>query len=251
MKELEVFVEVVRAEFPDDRLTFQRNVPTFHPENAGEAARLFQLANEHRQKLFITGFGNNIDPQGEPFTQMVAIRTDRLNRFIEVAPGDFYVTVGGGYPLREINLHLKEYGLFLPHGLLPYVGSVGGALALNLTADYRDHDLPIKRYFLKAEIVNPQGEIITPGSVCFKSVSGYDIVRLFSPSWGLLGLIVSATFRVTPSTVLDDFSDLRMQAIDRQRFLAGFDASSDEADVVYARKIRARFDPNEVLPIVG
>lgn len=251
MKELGAFVERIRAEFPDDRLTFQRNVPTFHPEEASEAARLLQLANEHRQKVFITGFGNNIDPQGEPFTGMVAVRTDRLNRFIDVAPGDFYVTVGSGYPLREINLHLREHGLFFPHGLLPYVGSVGGAVALNLTADYRGHDLPIKRYFLKAEIVNPRGEIITPGSVCFKSVSGYDIVRLFSPSWGLLGLIVSATLRLAPVTVLDDYSDMRMQAIDRRRFLAGFDESSDDADVMYARKIRSRFDPNEVLPIVG
>ena len=66
------FVSIIKSEFPDDRLTYQKSVPTFHPQSAEDAAALFRLANKHHQKLFITGFGNSIDPQGEAFTDMVS-----------------------------------------------------------------------------------------------------------------------------------------------------------------------------------
>lgn len=250
MNDLNKFLEYVRNEFPDDRLTYQKTIPTFHPESSVEASGFLKLANKYKQKVFITGFGNNIDPIGSPFDKMISIRTDRLNNIINISPKDFYITVGGGYPLREINLHLSEYKLWLPHGSLSYVGSVGGALAAGLTAKYEIHDLPLKKYFIKGEIVTPQGDIISPGSICFKSVSGYDIVKLFFGSWGLLGLIVSATFRVMPESGAEDYSSITMNGIDRSKLLDCLDENNNDIDAIYSRKVKDKFDPNNVLPIV-
>ncbi len=250
MSSLEAFVKTVRQEFPDDRLTRQNQVPTFHPECAEEAARLVKLAGRSGQRLFIAGFGNNIQPVGKPFVSMMVLKTDRLNRLHEISAKDLFVTTGAGYPIREINRKLNETNLFLPHALLPYAGSVGGALAIGLSADSDGHDLPLKRYLLRAEIVTPEGEIITPGSICFKSVSGYDVVKLFAGSWGLLGLIVSASLRVMPDSAVDDYRLIRMKAADRENFLAGLADDNDSADAVYSRKIKQKFDPGNVLPIV-
>jgi len=247
---IDEFISFIRSEFPADRLTYQKGIPTFHPESADEAAKYFQLLNKHKLTTYVTSFGNNIDPVGERFTDMVTIRTDRLNQLIEVAPGDLYITVGVGYPLREINQHIAGDNLYFPHSALPYVGSVGGALAVNLTAELNGHDLPIKKYFIKAGIVLPTGEIITPGSVCFKSVAGYDIVKLFAGSWGLLGLIVTATFRVLPTTVAHEYESMRQKKIDRARFLSGLVPANTDTDAVYSRKVKDKFDPNGVLPIV-
>ncbi len=138
----------------------------------------------------------------------------------------------------------------MPHALLPYVGSVGGAVATNLSGRMNMHPLPIKKYLIKAEIVTPEGEIVTPGSVCFKSVSGYDIVKIFAPSWGLLGLVVSATFRVMPDSAIEEFADIKMSAIERERFLSGLDETNQSTDAQYCRKIRQKFDPHEVFPTV-
>ncbi len=250
MSETGNFISIIKSEFPDDRLTYQKAVPTFHPESADEAARLFKLANQYGQKMYITGFGNNIDPVGQPFVDMVSIRTDRLNTVLEIAPKDFYITTGSGYPLQEINLQLERIKLYLPHSSLPYVGSVGGAIATGLSAELDGHDFPLKKYFIKAEIVTPKGDIINPGSICFKSVSGYDLVKIFSNSWGLLGLIVSASFRILPSTAKADSSSMKMNAIDRENFLAGLAESNNAPDAVYSRKLKAKFDPREVLPVV-
>lgn len=244
------FIGVIGKEFPADRLTFQKSVPTFHPENANEAARFMKLANSSKQAVFITGFGNNIDPAGEPFTNMVTIRTDRLNNLISIEPEDFYVRVGAGYPLRELSQHLAKSNLFTPHATLPYVGSVGGAIAVNLKGNLGKRALPIKKYLLEAEIVTPQGEIITPGSVCFKSVSGYDIVKLWASSWGLLGLLVTVCLRVMPSSAAEEFAGLAMQKIDREKFLSGLSETNSGVDGLYSRKIKEKFDPQNILPIV-
>ena len=250
MKEPGKFVSIIRSEFPDDRVTYQKGVATFHPESAEETAKLFKLANRHGQKMYITGFGNNIDPVGEPFVDMVLIRTDRLNTLLEVVPQDFFVTAGSGYPLREANLQLERIKLSLPHSSLPYVGSVGGAIATGLSAELDGQDFPLKKYFIKAEIVTPEGDIIRPGSACFKSVSGYDIVKVFYNSWGLLGLIVSATLRVMPTATAADLGPMKMKAINREDFLAGLAEINTAADAVYSRKVKAKFDPRGILPIV-
>jgi len=250
MVELSDVIAIIRSEFPDDRLTYQKAVPTFHPESAAEAAKLFKLANRYVQKIFITGFGNNIDPVGEPFVNMLSVRTDRLSTLLEVAPQDFFITVGSGYPLQQINLQLEGIKLCLPHSSLPYVGSVGGAIAVGLNAELDSQDLPLKKYFIKAEIVTPEGDVIRPGSACFKSVSGYDIVKIFFNSWGLLGLIVSATFRVMPTATAAGLSSMKMKAIDRDSFLIGLAENNPSADAVCSRKLKDKFDPHGILPIV-
>lgn len=250
MDQMNQFVSLLRDEFPENRLTYQKLIPTFHPESAEEAARFVTLANKHKQGLFIAGFGNNIEPAGQPFEGLVAIKTDRLNQMIEINTKDLYVTTGSGYPLREINRHLANHNLFVPHAELPYVGSVGGAVAVGLSARMHDHDVPLSRYFLKAEIVTPEGEIITPGSICFKSVSGYDIVKIYAGSWGLLGFIVSASFRVMPDTARDDYTAMRQKPVDRTGLIAALDEDSTDPDAVYSRKIKNKFDPNNILPII-
>ena len=244
------FIRIIKSEFPDDRLTYQKAIPTFHPESAEDAARLFQLANKHHQKLFITGFGNNLDPIGEPFADLITVRTDRLNDFIESSAMDYFVTVGSGYPLREINLRLKEEKLMLPHSSLPYIGSVGGALAAGLSSELHGHDFPLKKYFIRAQIVMPSGEIIEPGSSCFKSVSGYDVVKIFSGSWGLLGLIVSATFRIMPDSAAEEFAEMRQKAVDHELLLAGLEPSNEAVDAEYCRKVKRKLDPGDILPVV-
>lgn len=247
---IESFLSIIGKEFPDDRLTYQKGVPTFHPESAHEAAHLFALANKNNQRLFITGFGNNISPVGEKFANIVAIHTDRLNKLVKIVPADYYIEVGAGYPLKELNLHLKEFGLFLPLADLPYVGSIGGALAAGLAAKRLGHPLPMGRYFLMGEIAVPEGKVIKPGSACFKSVSGLDIVKIFSPSWGMLGLIVTATLRVLPLTARDEYVDMCMLPIEYEKFARTYTHPGDNQSAVYSLKIKEKFDPNDILPLV-
>ncbi len=245
------FIKKLVDTYGEDRLTYQKGLPTFHPESTEEAAGAMKLANESGQKLFITGFGNNIDPDGEKFENLVIIRTDRLNQLLEIVPQDYFIIVGAGYPLREINVNLAKHHLFLPHSNLPYVGSVGGALAVGLSCEYQMHDLPISRYFIKAEIATPEGEVIVPGSACFKSVSGFDIVKIYSPSWGQLGLITKAWFRVMPTSEAYMYDSIVQKPVDYSKFATLYQNPGDNVSAQYSLKIKQKFDPNGVLPLIS
>lgn len=244
------FLDKIVAELTEDRLTWQRGIPTLHPENLAEASTIFKFANEHKQRLFVTGFGNNIDPIGEKFAGFVAVKSDRLNSIVQIAPGDYFVTVGAGYPIRHLNRALAKYDLFFPMADLPYVGSIGGALAVGLSADYKGHHLPISRYFIMGEIADPRGEALKPGSRCFKSVAGFDIIKIFSPSWGQLGMIVTATLRVLPLTEHPEYEKIYQHSIDYDKFVKIYKDPGDNVSAQYSLKVKAKFDPNGVLPLV-
>lgn len=250
---MDKFLEILKQEFPDDRLTWQKGVPTFHPEEVNEAARIFELANKHNGKLYITGFGNNIVPVGDSFADIVAVKSDRMNQFIDLSSADLYVELGAGYPIRELNKNLEKYGFFVPHADLPYVGSIGGALAAGLTLkrENHPHPVPISKFLIMGQIATPDGQVIKPGSVCFKSVSGFDIVKIFSPSWGQLGMICTATFRVVPITARDEYVKPSQEALDYGSFAATYRDPGDNQSAVYSIKIKQKFDPNNILPLIG
>ncbi|MCH9030676.1 MAG: FAD-binding oxidoreductase [candidate division Zixibacteria bacterium] len=264
------FEKIVRERFPEGRLTSQKGIATFHPESGPEAADLIRLANQKGQKLFITGFGNNIDPHDKRFASLVVIRSDRLNYIKE--PERLKVVVGSGFPLREINKYLKSFELYLPLGDLPYVGSVGGALAVGLTADRDDDEsgaataLPISRFTLALKVATPTGELKTYGTTYEKDPSGENFARALTPSWGLFGFIESATLRVIPLSAREEYPNLRQREVSHSAFLhttfpkAKFSIIADkekaqskkEADFSsYMAKIRAKLDPNEIFPIVN
>ncbi len=243
------FLDSVASLFPDDRLTYQKGIPTFHPESASEAGLFISQANDFGQKLFITGFGNNIDPVGDRFARIVSIRNDRLNAIISCEEQALRVEVGSGFPLRELNIKLRGTATFNPMAALPYVGSVGGAIAVGLSADRSVRSttsapVSISRFLLGLTVVTPTGEIRTIGTSDNKSSSQEDFARAYSPSWGLLGFIVSATLRLLPDSAHSEWRGLKQRGIDQEQFLANL---RDENS--YLGKVRAKFDSRELFPI--
>ncbi len=251
MSSIEKTIQEIKSQFHDDRLTYQKGLPTFHPEHAEETASLFKIANKNNQQIFIAGFGNNVLPEGESFKNILVVKSDRLNQDVQTVADDYYIKIGAGFPLSEINTILKDKNLWLPHAHLPFAGSVGGAVAGGLNSMYETHELPLKKYLIKAEIVTPEGEIIEPGSVSFKSVSGYDIVKIYCGSWGLLGMVVSATFRIMPTEGSEEYQEITMQKWSREKLVDSLAESNTTNDAFYSKKIKLKFDPNNILPVLG
>jgi len=229
-------------------LTFQKTIPTFHPESPDEAADIFARATSAKQKIFIAGFGNNIDPVGEPFADLLVVKSDRLNSIIDIGDRDFYITVGSGYPLKEINHVLAEHNLWFPFADTNYPGSFGGALAAGLSGSDGHHAVPLSRHLLSVTAVLPDSSIVTPGALTFKSVSGYDISRIFFNSWGTLGFLTQLSFRALPLSKKAESPQIKLTNPDKNAFAV--DMSSDSPLSHLCRKIKAEFDPDTILPII-
>ena len=108
MSSIEKTIQEIKSQFHDDRLTYQKGLPTFHPENAEETASLFKIANKNNQQLFIAGFGNYILPEGDGFENILVVKSDRLNQYVQTVTDDYYIKIGAGFPLSEINTILKD-----------------------------------------------------------------------------------------------------------------------------------------------
>lgn len=232
-----------------DRLTWQKTIPTFHPESPGEAADIVIEAGRYGQRLFISGFANMIDPSGNRFADLLVLKADRLNTIFDVNRRDFHITVGAGFPMAEINRRLVDEGLWFPFGDTQYPGSFGGALAAGLKGHDGVHIVPFSRHLLSVTAVLADGSIVHPGSLTFKSVSGYDISRLFYDSWGCLGMVIELSFRVLPvSRKNEESSPLTLFPPDHDAFIKQMTGQDPSAELY--RTIKNRFDPQGLLPLI-
>jgi glycolate oxidase FAD binding subunit len=136
-------------------------------------------------------------------TTVVSCR--RLDRLLEHAVGDFTVTVQAGMPLRDLQAALAEQGQWLaldwPWGSGADgqgSGSIGGLVARGMAAGLRQRYLGVRDQVIGLALLRADGTAARAGGKVVKNVAGYDLVRLFTGSWGSLGLITELSLRTYP-----------------------------------------------------
>jgi glycolate oxidase len=168
------------------------------PEDVTKASEVIRLANEHKLKLLPLGLGSLLDSSKLTSENLIILKTGRLNQLKKVVSEDLYVILEPGFPLKDLNQRLDEFNLFYPFAGPKSVGTIGGSVATNLKGKSDDRSIQTKDYVLFLELINPQGEIMHVGARTFKSVTGYDLPRLYVGSWGTLGFITEISLRLVP-----------------------------------------------------
>ncbi len=133
------------------------------------------------------------------------LSTARLNRILEHASGDFTVTVEAGTPLQELQQRLRAQNQWLtidwPWGSGAdgmNAGTVGGLVARGLAGGLRQRYLGVRDQLVGIGLLRADGVAARAGGKVVKNVAGYDLMRLFTGSWGSLGLITELTLRTQP-----------------------------------------------------
>jgi glycolate oxidase len=169
------------------------------PENAAKASEVIKLAGEYKLKILPLGSGSWLDSSKLPSEKLVILKTDRLNQLKKVVSEDLYAILEPGFPLRDLNQRLQEFNLFYPLTGPKSDGTIGGSVAANLKGKSGDKSIQTKEYVLALRVINPQGQIMHVGAQTFKSVTGYDLPRLYVGSWGTLGFITEISLRLVPT----------------------------------------------------
>jgi D-lactate dehydrogenase (cytochrome) len=150
------------------------------------------------QGIPVTPWGAGTSMEGNPVPTRGGLVMDftRMNRILEIRPGDLQADVQPGVLREELNRHAGKYGLFFP--VDPGAdASIGGMIANNASGVQTVKYGATKHCVLKLTVVLPQGKVIHTGSKAGKSSSGYDLTRLFVGSEGTLGVVTEATLRLT------------------------------------------------------
>ncbi|RFS85620.1 FAD-binding oxidoreductase [Actinomadura spongiicola] len=168
------------------------------PRNVAEAADVMRVAAENGLAVVPRGAETRLDWGAPPERCDLLVDTHRLDGLIEHAAGDLVATVQAGLPMERFGEMLAGRGQRLALDV-PLPGStVGGTIAAGVAGPLRSLYGTPRNLVIGLTIVRADGQIARSGGKVVKNVAGYDLGRLFCGSFGTLGLIVEATFRLHP-----------------------------------------------------
>jgi glycolate dehydrogenase FAD-binding subunit len=167
------------------------------PGSAEEVAALLEWASRERLSVVFRGGGTRLawGRPPEPIDVLISMRG--LNRVLAHADADLTATVEAGATLDEFNTALGRSRQWLPIDG-PDGATVGGAVATNDTGPLRHRYGTPRDLLIGVHLALPDGRLVKAGGNVVKNVAGYDLGKLISGSFGSLGAIVSATFKLLP-----------------------------------------------------
>ncbi len=169
------------------------------PETIEQAADMLRLANEQQRTVAPVGLGAFLHIGGLPRKYDLALSLQRVQRIVDYQPTDMTVTIEAGLALAQLQRVLGEHGQWL--SIDPPQAeraTIGGIIAANLSGPARLSQGTIRDSLIGLKAVRTDGSVIKGGGRVVKNVAGYDIPKLFCGSFGTLGVIVEATFKVRP-----------------------------------------------------
>jgi glycolate dehydrogenase FAD-binding subunit len=185
-----------RQQFAIDGLRPQGAV---YPETVEQVSQTLKAANEQGHAIVPVGYGAFLHLGGIPRRYDLALSLQRLNRIVDYQPADMTVTVEAGLTLTRLQKILGEHGQWLPiDPPLPEQATIGGVIAANLSGPMRLSQGTVRDFLIGLKIVQADGTVIKGGGRVVKNVAGYDLPKLYCGSFGTLGVIVEATFKVRP-----------------------------------------------------
>jgi glycolate oxidase FAD binding subunit len=183
------------------------------PSDAREIQEIVCSCSQNKLPLRIIGSGSAIPPFEPDDRRYALLSLARLNSIIEYDPDDMIVTVKAGINLSLLQETLGSSGQFLSLDP-PYNRTVGGMIASNAYGPRGVSYGTPRDILLGIKVVTPSGKMISGGGRLVKNVAGYDITRLFVGSYGRLGVITEATFRVYPIPESSTTILIRTETID-------------------------------------
>jgi FAD/FMN-containing dehydrogenase len=169
------------------------------PSDEEQMAEIARLANADRIPVTVWGGGTKQDIEPAQPLDGIVLHTGKLATTIEMDTDNLTVTVGGGKVLDELQRELATAKLFLALDPADSArATIGGTLATNSSGPSRLLYRTARDMVLGVRVATPQGAVIRAGGKTVKDVAGYDMKKLYVGSWGTLGVITAATFRLLP-----------------------------------------------------
>ncbi|MDR3509363.1 MAG: glycolate oxidase subunit GlcE [Caulobacteraceae bacterium] len=175
------------------------------PETTDALAEAVASAAVAREPLEILG-GGALRGLGRPVSAPRALTTARLNRVHFHEPDELVISLQAGADLDQMEQILAAKGqqlAFEPPNLSGLLGAsgtrtIGGAMAANLSGPRRLSAGAARDHLLGFVAVNGRGEVIKSGGRVVKNVTGYDLSKLVTGSFGTLCVLADVTLKVLP-----------------------------------------------------
>jgi len=169
------------------------------PPNQDSMAEVVKFCHGRQWRIGIRGAGSKFD-WGHPLKNVdVILSTAKLDRLIDHAVGDLTVTIEAGFKFEALQNLLAQanqcLGIDPPY---PDRATLGGIVATGDSGSLRHRYNSVRDQILGIKFIRSDGAIAKAGGRVVKNVAGYDLMKLFTGSYGTLGIITEVTFRLYP-----------------------------------------------------
>ncbi|MCH6552496.1 MAG: FAD-binding oxidoreductase [Planctomycetes bacterium] len=167
------------------------------PQSVEEAVGLLSACPAETPFL-ATGAAEPPSPSLPLPPETTVVSTAALRSIVEHRRDDLTVTVRAGARVGDLNAELSAAGQWIPVEPRAADLSVGGLISSAVPGAFDAAFGPVRRQLLALRLVSGGGREYRWGRPVMKNVAGYDVPRLACGSFGRLGLITEATFRLWP-----------------------------------------------------
>ena len=203
------------------------------------------------QAIRPVGGGTKLSWGGTPSGDVVDLETGSLDQIVEHNVGDFTAVLQAGVRVADAQARFAAEGQML--ALDPPLGAsegatIGGMVATADSGPLRHRYGGVRDLIVGITVVLSDGTVAKAGGKVIKNVAGYDLAKLFTGSYGTLGLIADISVRLHPipssnATAVGASDDHgRLAAVVRE--LATHPLEADALDVAWdgdAGRVLVRF----------
>ena len=185
-------------------LDFNQNV--FKPSTREEIVEIVKNCFKKNIPLEINGLKSK-NKIGRNFQSEKTLDLSNYSGVIEYKPEELYIKVKAGTPIKEIveQLDKNNQQLAFEPNDFGYLfngesnsGSIGGVVSCNFAGSRRFKVGSVRDHVLGFQGLNGKGETIKSGGTVVKNVTGYDLCKLLSGSFGTLSILTELSIKVLP-----------------------------------------------------
>jgi glycolate oxidase FAD binding subunit len=180
---------------------------TIKPRDSKELRQAVEWALNDSKTLDVRGTGSKL-ALGKPMTCDQVLDLSGISGVVDYAPEELVVTLRAGTKMREVEDLLAQRNQMLafePPDLGPLLGreagegTLVGAVMGNLAGPRRLSAGAARDHLLGFSGVNGRGESFKSGGRVMKNVTGYDLSKLLTGSWGTLAVLDEVSVKVLPA----------------------------------------------------
>ena len=191
---------------------FQDSNKTYYPENEIEVSALVKELYKNNLPTELIGTGSK-SFIGNKIQSANKLSLSKLSGIVEYLPEELYIKIKANTPLEAIEKELEKNNQELAFEPIDFgfiangksnKGTIAGYLSCNFAGSRRFKVGSVRDHILGFRGVNGKGEIIKSGGTVVKNVTGYDLSKLVTGSFGTLVALTEVVLKVLPKKKLSN-----------------------------------------------